>query len=66
MRAVAEATTGNIFSIERHARHDGDGIRTIVYFKGYPLRCLWCSNPESQEARNHLAVFCDKCVEACP
>lgn len=72
MRAVAAPPTGNIFSIERHALHDGDGIRTIVYFKGCPLRCLWCSNPESQEVRNHLAVFwnrcisCDKCIEVCP
>ncbi len=72
MRAVAALTTGNIFSIERHALHDGDGIRTIVYFKGCPLRCLWCSNPESQDVQDYLAVFwnrciyCDKCVEVCP
>lgn len=37
-----------IFNIQRYSIHDGDGIRTIVFFKGCPLRCKWCSNPESQ------------------
>jgi len=37
-----------IFNIQRYSIHDGDGIRTIVFFKGCPLRCRWCSNPESQ------------------
>ncbi len=72
MRSETEGLTGNIFSIERHALHDGRGIRTIVYFKGCPLRCLWCCNPESQETRSHLAFFgekcisCQKCIEVCP
>ncbi len=37
-----------IFNIQRYSIHDGEGIRTIVFFKGCPLRCKWCSNPESQ------------------
>jgi pyruvate formate lyase activating enzyme len=63
---------GNIFSIERCAVHDGAGIRTIVYLKGCPLRCLWCANPEGQEARSQLFFFaercigCGRCLAACP
>lgn len=38
----------NVFDIERFATHDGPGIRTVVFLKGCPLRCPWCSNPESQ------------------
>ncbi|MEN8116434.1 MAG: 4Fe-4S cluster-binding domain-containing protein, partial [Bacteroidota bacterium] len=37
-----------IFNIQRFSTHDGDGIRTIIFYKGCPLRCVWCSNPESQ------------------
>ena len=40
---------GRIFDIQRFSVHDGPGIRTIVFFKGCPLRCRWCCNPESQE-----------------
>lgn len=41
---------GTIFNIQRYSIHDGPGIRTIVFFKGCPLRCPWCANPESQNA----------------
>jgi len=37
-----------IFNIQRFSTHDGKGIRTVIFFKGCPLRCQWCSNPESQ------------------
>lgn len=37
-----------IFNIQRFSTHDGDGIRTIIFYKGCPLRCQWCCNPESQ------------------
>lgn len=40
---------GLVFNIQRYSLNDGDGIRTIVFFKGCPLRCPWCSNPESQK-----------------
>lgn len=63
---------GTVFSIERYAVHDGGGIRTLVYFKGCPLRCLWCANPEGLEARPQLFSFpercigCGHCEAACP
>jgi len=41
------ATTGLIFNIQKFSLHDGPGIRTVVFFKGCPLSCRWCSNPES-------------------
>ena len=39
---------GLIFNIQKFSLNDGPGIRTVVFFKGCPLRCQWCSNPESQ------------------
>jgi pyruvate formate lyase activating enzyme len=60
-----------IFNIQRFSIQDGPGIRTTVFIKGCPLRCLWCSNPESQNAflelghRNSLCKKCGKCVEVC-
>lgn len=53
---------GKIFDIQRWSLHDGPGIRTNVFFKGCPLRCQWCSNPESQEGCMELAFFQDKCI----
>ena len=52
-----------IFAIQKFSIHDGPGIRTVVFFKGCPLRCTWCSNPESQKFR--IQVFCDskKCTK---
>ena len=52
---------GNIFDIQRFSVHDGPGIRTIVFFKGCPLRCIWCHNPESQKVRPNVALYSDKC-----
>ena len=46
-------TRGRIFNIQRYSIHDGPGIRSIVFFKGCPLRCRWCCNPESQ---NHAIL----------
>lgn len=43
-----------VTDIERGATFDGPGIRTVVYFKGCPLRCLWCSNPETQKLENEF------------
>ncbi len=53
---------GVIFDIQRWSLHDGPGIRTNVFFKGCPLSCKWCSNPESQEKCSELAFFADKCI----
>ncbi|MCL4705525.1 glycyl-radical enzyme activating protein [bacterium] len=52
---------GLIFDIQRFALHDGPGIRTTVFLKGCPLRCLWCHNPESQSFQPELSFRQDKC-----
>ena len=51
-----------IFEIKRFAVHDGDGIRTTVFFKGCPLRCVWCHNPEGISAKPALAYYAHKCI----
>lgn len=63
-QAVAQLaqTEGWVLNIERYTLHDGPGIRTTVFLKGCPLRCLWCSNPESQLSRPELVYFEDKCT----
>lgn len=53
---------GTVFNIQRYSVHDGDGIRTVVFLKGCPLRCHWCSNPESQERAPELAYNEKKCI----
>lgn len=50
-----------IFNIQRFSTHDGQGIRTMVFFKGCPLRCLWCSNPESQSFVPELMYDAGRC-----
>jgi pyruvate formate lyase activating enzyme len=63
---------GVIFDIQHYAVHDGPGIRTTVFFKGCPLRCAWCHNPESQRPEPEMGYFrerctlCGTCVAACP
>jgi pyruvate formate lyase activating enzyme len=65
-------TKGLVFDIKKYAIHDGPGIRTTVFFKGCPLQCLWCHNPESWKAHVELGfrkgrcAGCGQCVEACP
>lgn len=51
-----------IFEIKRFAVHDGDGIRTTVFLKGCPLKCVWCHNPEGIEFKPQLAYYEDKCI----
>lgn len=66
---------GLVFNVQKFSVHDGAGIRTIVFFKGCPLRCRWCSNPESQlfkperafnPTRCLTAAVCGRCSRACP
>jgi len=57
-------TTGRVFNIQRYSIHDGAGIRTLVFLKGCPLRCLWCSNPESQKGQPELGYIQSRCVGA--
>jgi pyruvate formate lyase activating enzyme len=68
---VADSRCGIIFDIKRFAIHDGPGIRTTVFFKGCPLACLWCHNPEGirperePSLRVSRCVGCGACVSAC-
>jgi pyruvate formate lyase activating enzyme len=64
-----------VFNIQQFTLHDGPGIRTMVFLNGCPLRCKWCSNPESQASQPELALNlnrcigtqeCGRCVEICP
>lgn len=63
---------GTIFNIQSFSLHDGPGIRTTVFFKGCPLKCLWCHNPESHREAQELLFYterctgCGKCVRVCP
>ena len=51
-----------VFAIKKFAVHDGDGIRTTVFLKGCPLRCIWCHNPEGLSGKPELAYRADKCI----
>ncbi|MBQ5900937.1 MAG: glycyl-radical enzyme activating protein [Clostridia bacterium] len=51
-----------ITDIKRFAVHDGDGIRTTVFFKGCPLKCVWCHNPESISFKAQTAFYKNKCI----
>lgn len=61
-----------IFNIQKYNMYDGPGVRTLVFFKGCPLRCQWCSNPEGQLRTPQMlfkkdsCVNCGACVEVCP
>ena len=53
---------GTITNIQRFCLHDGPGLRTTVFFKGCPLRCRWCHNPETQSPHSQPMLRRDKCV----
>jgi len=61
-----------IFNIQKFSVHDGPGIRTTVFLKGCPLKCMWCHNPESQNTNKEVlydskkCVLCGNCQEICP
>jgi pyruvate formate lyase activating enzyme len=58
-------------NIQRYSLHDGPGLRTILFLKGCPLSCRWCSNPETQEGKPELmyspvqCISCGSCITAC-
>ena len=56
------SNTGIIFSIKKYSIHDGPGIRTTIFFKGCPLNCWWCHNPEGISPERELYIWDDKCI----
>lgn len=63
---------GTIFDIQHFSLHDGPGVRSTIFFKGCPLHCPWCSNPESQKHSPEILHYksqcrqCGACLSACP
>ena len=61
-----------IIDIEGNSREDGQGIRSVIFFKGCPLDCLWCQNPESKKIAAELwwdrekCIGCGECIKVCP
>jgi len=51
-----------VFDIQRYSVHDGPGIRTVVFFKGCPLRCQWCQNPEALNRRPEIGFLAERCI----
>ncbi|MFA6505466.1 MAG: glycyl-radical enzyme activating protein [Treponemataceae bacterium] len=75
MTTVAESDSEEkvlVFNIQRYSVHDGPGIRTIVFLKGCPLNCPWCSNPEGKRFQRdilhnaNLCRKCGRCLRECP
>jgi len=72
MDDVKNSPLGLIFDVQRYSIHDGPGIRTTVFFKGCPLRCWWCHNPEGIDSGKELMYFeykclhCGTCANVCP
>lgn len=69
---LREIEMKNITNIQKFSIHDGDGIRTTVFFKGCPLKCEWCHNPETQRFEKEMEVDgekctgCGTCASVCP
>lgn len=72
MNEVKNSCLGLIFDVQRYSIQDGPGIRTTVFFKGCPLRCWWCHNPEGIDSGKELMYFeykcmhCGSCAHVCP
>lgn len=62
--ALSGTDTGTVFNIQRFSIEDGPGIRTTVFMKGCPLRCVWCHNPEGLELKPQLMWFDVRCIGA--
>lgn len=59
---MSDSPKGLVFNIQKFSLHDGPGIRTIVFLKGCPLACMWCSNPEGRSTTPELILSCDRCI----
>lgn len=75
MEQIQSSERGMVFNIQKFSIHDGPGIRSIVFFKGCPLSCRWCSNPEGigretefffRKDRCIGTDVCGLCLKACP
>lgn len=63
---------GEVTNVQFYNVHDGPGVRTVVFLKGCPLECAWCSNPEAMHTKRRMGLLrdlctgCGKCLDACP
>lgn len=57
--------TATIFDVQRFCVHDGPGIRTVIFFKGCGMRCVWCQNPEGIRSRLEMAYYAERCRSEC-
>ena len=60
---IMEKFSGKVFDIRRFCVHDGEGIRTTIFLKGCPLRCVWCQNPEGISFDDRLLYFENRCIK---
>ena len=69
---MSEELSGSVFNVQRFSLQDGPGLRTTVFFKGCPLSCAWCHNPESQALKSEIitvetrCIHCGTCKSVCP
>lgn len=69
---IGPGVAGEVASIKRYMVHDGPGIRSVVFLKGCPLRCVWCSSPHTWSGSKNLiyrvkkCIRCGQCIAACP
>lgn len=72
MSSETNAGSPSILEIKGNALDDGPGIRSVIFFKGCPLSCVWCHNPEGKKAAAEIAfdaaecIGCDACLKICP
>ncbi len=62
MRKMSIDNKLKVSEIQRFCMHDGPGVRTTVFFKGCPLRCAWCHNPETQSMHSEMLFYPSKCI----
>ncbi len=71
VNSFKKSIKGIVFNIQKYSIHDGPGIRTVVFLKGCPLRCEWCSNPESTQTdieimyNSKTCMLCKQCISVC-